>query len=206
MNVWGLTKKILGISMLVLPLTMSATLTGCLTEDDDDDTSGTGGTDSALVSKSTATLGAQSASQGSSLDLDAWTVWGITDAKANSTKVDLIFAYSTATTSAAIYSPNIAVNGTGGTGGFDFLNGFNNPRTTTIKKTSAAYASIGTRKQLDSAWAAGTAEADGKLDVAENMVFMAQSDMGKVVLLQVGNLVTGANGTVTLTAKAKAFD
>lgn len=37
MNVWGLTKKYLGIGMLVLPLTMTATLTGCLTEDDPDD-------------------------------------------------------------------------------------------------------------------------------------------------------------------------
>lgn len=33
MNVWGLTKKVLGIGLLVVPITF----TGCLTDDDDDD-------------------------------------------------------------------------------------------------------------------------------------------------------------------------
>jgi hypothetical protein len=209
MNVWGNVKKVTlgGMFVGAMMLASSLTVTGCLTDDDKDpDTTGTGTKDTALISKSAVTLGAQSAASGSSLDLDSWTVWKIADAKTNSTKVDLIFAYSTATTSSAIYSPNIAVNGTSGSNGFDFLEGFQNPRTTVIKKTTAAYADITTRKQLDSVWAAGAAETDGKLDVAENMVFMAQSDMGKVVLLQIGNLTTGASGTLTLTAKAKTFD
>jgi hypothetical protein len=209
MKFWANVKKVTlgGMFVGAMMLASSLTVTGCLTNDGKDSTATTPtAKDTDLVAKSSVTLGAQSATPGSSLDLDTWTAYGITAAKAVSTKIDLIFAYSTATTSAAIYSPNIAVNGATGTDGFDFLAGFANPRTTVLKRTTAAYADVMNRRQLDSVWAAATVESDGKLDVAENMVFLAQSDMGKIVIMQVGNLVTGATGTVSLTAKAKAFD
>jgi hypothetical protein len=209
MMVWNKVKKVTlgGMFVGALVAMSTVTMTGCLTDDKKDTTATTPtAKDTDLVAKSTTTLGAQSAAQGSSLDLDTWSVYGITAAEAISTKIDLIFAYSTATSSAAIYSPDIAVNGTTGSNGFDFLADFDNPNTTVIKKTSVAYADVKNRRQLDSVWTAGTVEASGKLNVAENMVFLAKSEMGKVVLLQVGNLVTGASGTVTLTAKAKAFD
>src|SRR4051812_29958576 len=139
MNVWGNVKKVTlgGMFVGAMMLASSLTVTGCLTDDKNDTTvTPPVVTDTDLVAKSTTTLGAQSATPGSSLDLDAWTVYGITAAKAVSTKIDLIFAYSTSTSSSAIYSPNVAVNGTGTTPGFDFLAGFASPRTTVIKKTS----------------------------------------------------------------------
>lgn len=206
MNVWETVKKSIAGGMVFSGLVFmsSVSLTGCLTDDDPEDPPAA--SDTTLVSKSSTTLGAQSASAGSSLDLDAWTVYQAAAAKTNSTKVDLIFAYSTATSAAAIYSPNIAVNGTTGSNGFDFLDGFANPRTTEIKKATVTYASVTSKAKLDAAWTSGLAEADGKLEVVDNVVFLAKSDMGKIVLLEVGNVVTGASGSVTLSAKAKAFD
>lgn len=204
MQVLGNIKKVF-VGGLMLG---SLALTGCLTDDDGEEEPETPSSqDSALVTKSATTLGAQEAVTGSSLDLDEWEVYTMTAAKENSTEIDLIFAYATVGTgSAAIYSPNIAVNGTTGSNGFDFLDGFENPNTTTIKLTSASFANIQNRKQLDSLWSASSAESDGKLEITNNMVFMAESDEDKVVLIQVSNLVTGENGTVSLSAKAKAFD
>lgn len=208
MNVWGTVKKSIAGGLILSGFMLSSvSLTGCLTDDDPEDTTTTTPpADTTLVTKSTTTLGAQTNASGSSLDLDNWTVYQIDDAVDVSTKIDLIFAYSTATSSSAIYSPNIAVNGTNGSNGFDFLEDFDNPRTTEIRKTSVTYASVNSKAKLDAAWAGGTAEADGKLDITDNTVFLAKSDMGKIVLLEVSDVVTGANGKVSLSAKAKAFD
>ena len=210
MNVLGSVKKfsVGGMFIGALVVGSSLTFTGCLTDDDPEDKPTTPGvTDTALVSKSAVSLGAQNATPGSSLDIDTWTVHAMTSAKANSTKIDLIFAYSTVGTGqAAIYSPNVAVNGLNGSGGFDFLAGFANPNTTEIKTTTATYAAVTNRRELDSVWTAGTAVASGKLEITTSTVFLAKSELGKVAILQTSNLVTGANGTVSLAAKAKAFD
>ena len=209
MNVMGSVKKfsVGGMFIGALVVASSLTFTGCLTDDDEDEEPTPGANDTALVSKSDVKLGAQEATPGSSLDIDTWMVYTKTPAKENSTKIDLIFAYSTVGTGqAAIYSPNVAVNGLNGTGGFDFLAGFNNPNTTEIKTTSATYANVMNRRQLDSVWNAGTALSAGKLEITTSTVFLAKSNLGKVAIIQTSNLVTGANGTVSLAAKAKAFD
>jgi hypothetical protein len=94
MNVWGMTKKILGISMLVLPLTMTATLTGCLTEDEDDDS--TGGTETAWPSEITLNLGGQAhPTLGSVAELDTGKVYTSAVANANVSAIDLVFLYYT---------------------------------------------------------------------------------------------------------------
>jgi hypothetical protein len=214
MNVWGNVKK-LSLGGLIaggLIIVSSFSVTGCLTDDKKDEDTTTTPTDTtkkdtALVSKNAVELGAQKATPGSSIDIDTWTVYTMTPAKANSTKIDLIFAFSTTGTGqAAIYSPNVAVNGLNGSGGFTFLAGFTNPNTTVIHATTADYAKIENRRQLDSLWGATTADADGKLELANNTTFLAQSEKGKVVLIKATDLVTGEDGTVSLTAKAKSFD
>jgi hypothetical protein len=208
MNVMGSVKKFSlgGMFIGAMVVGSSLTFTGCLTDDEPEDEP-PAGTDTALVVESAVQLGAQDATPGSSLDIDTWTVYTMTPAKANSTKIDLIFAYSTVGTGqAAIYSPNIAVNGTTGSNGFDFLAGFNNPNTTEIKTTSSTYAAVTNRRELDAAWTAGTAVSSGKLEITTNTVFLAKSNMGKVAIIQTSSLVTGEDGTVSLAAKAKAFD
>jgi hypothetical protein len=207
MNVLGSVKKfsVGGMFIGALVVASSLSFTGCLTDDKDPETPA--GTDTALVAKSAVGLGAQKATPGSSLDIDTWSVYTMTPAKANSTKIDLIFAYSTVGAGqAAIYSPNVAVNGLNGSGGFDFLEGFTSPNTTEIKTTTATYAAIANRRQLDSVWSAGTAVAAGKLEITTSTVFLAKSNLGKVAIIQTSNLVTGENGSVSLAAKAKAFD
>jgi hypothetical protein len=207
MNVMGSIKKFSlgGMFIGALVVGSSLTFTGCLTDDDPEDPPA--GTDTVLVSEAAVQLGAHNATPGSSLDIDTWMVYTMTPAKANSTKIDLIFAYSTVGTGqAAIYSPNIAVNGTNGSNGFDFLAGFTNPNTTEIKTTSSTYAAVTNRRELDAAWTAGTAVTSGKLEITTNPVFLAKSNLGKVAIIQTSSLVTGENGTVSLAAKAKAFD
>src|SRR6185369_1214510 len=83
MMVWANVKKVTlgGMFVGAMMLASSLTVTGCLTDDKKDTTTTTPGTDTDLVAKSTTTLGAQSATPGSSLDLDTWTVYGITQAK-----------------------------------------------------------------------------------------------------------------------------
>lgn len=93
MNVWGLTKKILGISMLAIPLTMSTTLTGCLTEDEDDDTTG-GGTQTAWPTEITLNLGGQAhPTLGTVAELDTGKVYTSAIANANLSSVDAVFLY-----------------------------------------------------------------------------------------------------------------
>lgn len=98
MNVWGLTKKILGIGLLCLPLTMSTTLTGCLTEDDGkDSTPDTSGNKTAWPTEITLNLGGQGhPTLGSVAELDTGKVYTSAIANANLAAADLVFLYYSA--------------------------------------------------------------------------------------------------------------
>jgi hypothetical protein len=96
MNVWGLSKKILGIGLLALPLTMSTTLTGCLTDDDKDSTPDTTKS-TPLSAEKTLSVGAQGATLGSVMDIDAATeaamVLNSAAANAAQESIDLVFLF-----------------------------------------------------------------------------------------------------------------
>lgn len=95
MNVWGSTKKILGIGLLCLPLSMTTTLTGCLTDDEDDSTdTPTDTTKTAWPTEITLNLGAQShTTLPSALELDTGKAYSSATANANLPAVDAVFMY-----------------------------------------------------------------------------------------------------------------
>lgn len=97
MNVWGTTKKILGLGLLCLPLTMTTTLTGCLTDDKEDTTKTDTVKHTALSAEKTLSVGAQAATLGSVMDLDATTdaamVLNSAAANAAQATIDLVFMY-----------------------------------------------------------------------------------------------------------------
>lgn len=205
MNVWGTTKKILSIGLLCLPLTMTTTLTGCLTDEDKDSTPVVTPEPTAVK---TGTLGAQSnATLGSFLELDAWTILKLSEVTtANAANVDLVFAYSTSQSAAAFYSPKAAADGIGGSAGFDFVKTAlgASARTTEMKSISAAaYTAITTKAGLDSAWTAGTAVADGRLALTEGVTFIAMSSANLPVAIKITSLTASAAGSVAVEGKAK---
>lgn len=205
MNVWGLTKKYLGISLLALPLTLSTTLTGCLTDDPEDEPPAAG--DSTKVKE--ATLGAQGSSTGSFLDADGWNVYKQAEVTAAlQAEIDLVFAYSTSQTTAAFYSPKAAADGIGGTAGFDFVKTAlgTNARTTEIRTVSTTvFDGIKTKAALDSAWAAASASvvANGRLAATQGSAFIVQSSKSAAVAFKVTELTNTADGTVKIQGKAK---
>jgi hypothetical protein len=191
------TQNILTCTVLSLGLV----LTGCLTDDDEDE-------DTVTVMLTTRDLvaGAQSnANYGSSIDLDAFTAHTITEAKTMTGKIDLIFAYSTALAggSSAIYSPDSAKYGINGSTGFDFMQDFNNPNNTVIKSVIVAASTIDTKRKLDSLWDVGSPVLNGRLTVATGTTFLARSDEDRVVLVHVTSVVVGANGSANLKGYAK---
>lgn len=200
MNVWGLSKKILGIGLIAVPLTF----TGCLTDEEKDPTPTK--VDSTKVQ--TATLGAQTnATLGSFLELDAWKVYKQSEVtSALQTDIDLVFAYSTSQNAAAFYSPKSATDGIGGSAGFDFAKAAlgTNGRVTEFKTiTAAAYTAITTKPGLDSAWTAGTAVTDGRLALTEGATLVAKSSAGIPVAIKITSLTASAAGQVAIEGKAK---
>jgi hypothetical protein len=187
--------------LTVAALSLGLVLTGCLTDDDGD-----GDVTVALTTKEL-TAGAQSnANYGSSIDLDAFTAHTITEAKTMTAEIDLIFAYSTALAggSSAIYSPDSAKGGIGGSAGFDFMSDFNNPNHTVIKSVLVTTpANIDTKAELDSLWDIGLPVNNGRLTVNSGTTFLARSNQDRVVFVHITSLTTGANGTANLKGYAK---
>jgi hypothetical protein len=181
-------------------LAASLTLTGCLTNDDEDDDV------SVMLTTKDLVAGAQSnANYGSSIDLDDFEAHTITEAKTMTGAIDLIFAYSTALAggSSAIYSPDSAKYGINGSSGFDFMQDFNNPNHTVIKSVIVNAATITTKAKLDSLWDVGSPVLNGRLTVATGSTFLARSNQDRIVLVHVTGLTTGANGTANMKGYAK---
>jgi hypothetical protein len=161
--------------------------------------------DTVVLTVKTLTAGAQSnATYGSSIDLDDFTSHTLSQAMGMTAEIDLIFAYSTALNAgSAIYSPDSAKYGVGGSSGFDFMQGFNNPNHTVIKSVNVSFTSITTKAQLDSLWLTVPAVNNGRLYVTTGTTFMARSNEQRVVLMRVQSLITGAEGQVSLQGSAK---
>jgi hypothetical protein len=142
------------------------------------------------------------------LDIDDMTDY--TDAEiaviGNDAEIDLFFGEGGA--GPAIYSPDAAKNGIGGSSGFSIAQNLSPAQTTRIRVpvTTVSFAGITTKAQIDALWAAATDDADGRVVISNGTILMAQSDLGNVVLIEVSALVNGnpaGSGTVTLTGKTK---
>ena len=87
------TKKVLAGALVVLGLSMTSTLTGCLTDDKKDAAPDTSH-HTAWGTSMTANLGAQAhPTLGSVLDLDSGKVWLSAVANQNQAKIDLVYLY-----------------------------------------------------------------------------------------------------------------
>lgn len=183
-------------------LALSLGLAGCLTDSKDDDDKGPA---PELVTTKTVTAGAeQNADFGSAIDLDSFVSYKITPAKAIAAQIDLIFAYSGAASSAAIYSPDSAKGGIGGSAGFNFLSDFTPANATQIKTvTGVTISSITTKAQVDSLWAAGDVAANGRVLLQAGTTFLAKSNLDLVVLVKVDSVTTGATGKASFSGVAK---
>jgi hypothetical protein len=149
------------------------------------------------------TAGAQgNANNGSFLDIDNMTDYlsGEVTTNASSADIDLFFGYSTTSNAAAIYSPDIAAGANGFTVAQNTLTTAN---TTHIRSVTATFASITNQSQIDSLWTTVSDVANGKLVINNGDTFIAESNLGLLVLIQVSAVVQSANGTVTLTGKSK---
>jgi hypothetical protein len=207
MNVWGNVKKVSlgGMFVGAMMLASSLSITGCLTDDKKDpDTTGTG-TTSELKTKSI-TLGAQKNAAASSLDLDTWTAYTATAGATHSADVDVIFAYSTSSSIAALYSPNIAKNGVAGSsGGFDFMSTWPNANTT-LMRTAASVDTTKLKTQADikALYDAGTDPSPvGRIQASKGTYVVAKSDQNLYVLLYVTDVTASESGTVNLSGWAK---
>ena len=118
--------------------------------------------------------------------------------------IDLFFGFGSL--GAAIYSPDVAKSGIGGNPGFDSAQKLSPARVTPIRTVSVNFGSITNKAQIDSLWASATPVTNGRLPIAIGDTFLAQSNLGLVVLIQVSALVVanpGGLSTVTLTGKTK---
>jgi hypothetical protein len=174
-------------------LSLGLVLTGCLTDNDDDD-GGVVVADSLTVK--TVTVGAQSNTDyGSALDIDNMTAYLINEAKTRTGDIDLIYGVSTSLGSQpAVYSPDTAKAGVGGSGGFSYLSDFNNPNNTVIKAVIVNFDAIDTKEKLDSLWLTVSPITNGRHNIAVNSTFMAKSNLNKIVLIKV-NSITGTTAT-----------
>lgn len=191
--------KLLAASLMALSLGLA----GCLTDSDDDDEEEE--EVPVLVTTKTVTAGAeQNADFGSAIDLDSFVSYKITPAKAIAADIDLIFAYSGSAASSAIYSPDSAKGGIGGSAGFNFLSDFAPANGTQLKTvTGVTISSITTKAQVDSLWTAGTAVANGRVLLSAGTTFLAKSNLNLVVLVKVDSVTTGATGKASFSGVAK---
>ena len=154
------------------------------------------------------TLGAQSNNVfASSLDLDTWTTYTAANAPGQSSNIDLVFAYSTAQDSSAIYSPKAAKDGVGGSSGFDFMQSWtttNNTEFKAVSMTDVSFGNVNTASEIKSLFDGATAPTPaGRVFVKNGTVIVAKSNSGLYVLIRVTSVVQSAAGTASLTGKAK---
>jgi hypothetical protein len=159
------------------------------------------------VTTKTVTLGAQSSVTASSLDLDTWTSYTASNAPAQSSTIDLVFAYSTAQDSSAIYSPKAAKDGVGGSSGFDFMQSWTTTNNTEFKAVSmdlTNFTNVNTAAEIKSLFDGATAPTPaGRVFVKSGTVIVAKSNGGLYVLIRITNVIQTAAGQATLTGKAK---
>lgn len=198
MNVWGLTKKYLGIGMLVLPLTMSATLTGCLTEDDPDDPPPTS---TPLAAEKNVTLGAQGATLGSVMDIDAATetamVLNSSAANAAQESIDLVFLFY----SGSFYLHNAVGARTAGRAQTPPINLVDSYDVNRIKDIKMVKVNTKPKDQEAAKAALDAGSATQGSVITGGEMFVVQSTGGKIALVTVGTIAgtnNQANATFTV--------
>ena len=183
------------------------TLSGCLTDDKDDTKDSIPVVVVDSVKTKTVVLGAQDNAKAGSVDLDTWTAYTANEGVTSYASIDIVFAFSTKTSEASIYSPNIAKNGvSGGSGGFDFMANWPNANTTSLKIPAAAFdfAKVTTGAAVKAGYDAGTdPTVAGKVPVAVGTVILVKTDKGLHVALKVTAVTASATGTLDLTGIAK---
>jgi hypothetical protein len=177
----------------------------CKVTDDNGSTTSNGAFLRIRAQTKTVMLGAQNNATASSLDLDTWTAYTQAQGAANSSVIDIVFAYSTAQDSAALYSPIVAKNGVGGTAGFDFMQSWPSPNSTDIRVVSVAdINNVITAADIKALYDQGSAGATpGRVFVRVGTTVVAKSNSNLHVLLLVTAVTQSASGTASITGKAK---
>lgn len=178
----------------------------CKVTDSEGSTTSSGGFLRIRVTEQSVTLAAQdNALVASSLDLDNWTSYTANNAPAHSSEIDIVFAFSTANDSSAIYSPHVAKNGVNGSAGFDFMQSWTTANNTDIRVVSVAnWANVTTAASIKALYDAGTTpNPAGRVFVRSGTTIVARSNGDLYVLLRVDAVVQTASGTINLTGKAK---
>lgn len=150
-------------------------------------------------------LGAQDNATGSFLDLDNWTRYTVSTAPAQQNNIDLVFAFSTADTAAALYSPDVAKNGTNGSNGFTFMNTWTAANTTPIKVVTVAdFGAVQSASAIKNLFDNGqNPPTTGKVRIESGTTIVAKSNGGLYVLIRVTGVTQSASGVANLTGKAK---
>lgn len=196
MNVWGTTKKILSIGLLSLPLTMSTTLTGCLTDDEEDTTKTDTAKHTALSAEKTLNVGAQAATLGSVMDLDAATDAGmvLNSAAANAAQesIDLVFMFY----AGGFHMDNaVAAKAAGVANSINLTNTYDNAKIKDIRIVKVT-TKPADQEAAKAASAAGSATATNVITGGE--MFIVTTTGGKIALVTVGSIVgtdNKANGS-----------
>lgn len=189
MKVWELSKKILGIGLVCLPLTMSTSLTGCLTDDDKDTAKG----DTTPVvettpwpTEMTLTVGGQGHKDlGSALELDTGKVYLSGVANTNLASVDAVLLYY----SDAWHIENTkTAKASGATHKINLTDSYS---ATSVKENTFVKVSSRPANQEAGKDAYSKGSKLQTSTIAANDIFIVQTTNGKLVLLTVSS-VTGA--------------
>lgn len=186
MNVWGISKKILGIGLVAVPLTMTTTLTGCLTDEEKDPPADTTKS-TPLSAEKTVTLGAQAATLGSVMDLDAATeagmVLGSAAANAAQESIDLVFLFY----GGSFYLHNAVGAKAAGKAQTPPINLVDSYEDSKIKDIKIVKVTVKPKDQ-EAAKAALSGTAIKGSAITGGEMFVVQSTGGKVALVTVGSI------------------
>jgi hypothetical protein len=188
MNVWGKIKKISFGGMIAgaMIIGSSFSVTGCLTDDDKDDSTAT--TKTPLSTESTIDVGAQGASGGSVIDLDSAKAWSSAVANANQSGIDLVFMYY----GGAFHLDNaVAAKAAGVANAINLTNTYSDAQIKDIKIVKIT-TKPDNQEAAKAAFDAGTAIKGSA--VVEGDMFLVMSTGGKLALVTVGPIV-GADKT-----------
>jgi hypothetical protein len=186
---------------------LDGSLFKCKVTDTKGTTTSSAGILNILASEQTITLGAQNNVTASSLDLDNWVSYTAGNAPAQAANIDIVFAYATGTanTGAALYSPHVAKNGVAGSGGFIFMESWTTTNNTDIRVVEVAnWATVTSAADIRALYDAGTTpDPAGRVFVLVGTTVVARSNLDLYVLLRVDAVVQAADGTISITGKAK---
>jgi hypothetical protein len=152
------------------------------------------------------TLGAQGSTAPSSLDIDEWISYYHGQAPTFSEELDLVFAFSSASDSSALYSPIVAKNGTGGSAGFDFMQTCPTANNTDMRRVQVAdWNNVVTAADIRALYDAGTTpNPAGRIFLRVGTTVVARSNRGLYVALRVAEMSPAASATGAVRFDAKA--